>query len=166
MSLLGLVILFIAAMNYVLISISSLARRAKAIGVHKCNGASERNIFSMFLWETGIIIMISLILVGVLVLNFREDIEYLASASIGVSFHLGDFMGTYLCYRDSVYSCRHYSGTFVFFYSCHPCLPELYRKKGGDGSVLYFFFSLLESLLCWVSYVWCCFNITGSLRNR
>jgi len=86
MSLLGLVILFIAAMNYVLISISSLARRAKAIGVHKCNGASERNIFSMFLWETGIIIMISLILVSVLVLNFREDIEYLASASIGALF--------------------------------------------------------------------------------
>ena len=31
-------ILFITALNYVLISISSLSRRAKAVGVHKCSG--------------------------------------------------------------------------------------------------------------------------------
>ena len=43
--------------NYVLISISSLTYRAKAVGVHKCNGASGGKIFGMFLLETGIIIV-------------------------------------------------------------------------------------------------------------
>lgn len=86
MSLLGFVILFIAAMNYVLISVSSLASRAKAIGVHKCSGASGENIFSMFLWETSIIILVSLILVGILVLNFDEQIEDIASASLSSLF--------------------------------------------------------------------------------
>lgn len=82
MSLLGMAILFVAAMNYVLISISSLLRRAKMVGVHKCSGASNGNIFSMFLWETGIIITVSLLLVVLLMLYFRTQIEEMASASI------------------------------------------------------------------------------------
>ena len=41
---------FIVAMNYVLISISAMNRRAKAIGVHKCSGANTGTIFGMFLW--------------------------------------------------------------------------------------------------------------------
>lgn len=82
MSLLAVAVLFIAAMNYVLISISSLARRAKAVGVHKCNGASNGTVFSMFLWETGVIILVSLLLVFLIMLNFREKIEDIASASL------------------------------------------------------------------------------------
>lgn len=82
MSLLAVAILFVASMNYVLISISSLARRAKAIGVHKCSGASNGTVFYMFLWETGIIIFISLLLVVLMMLNFRESIEEMASASL------------------------------------------------------------------------------------
>lgn len=38
MSILGFAILFIAGLNYVLISISSLAYRAKSVGVHKSSG--------------------------------------------------------------------------------------------------------------------------------
>ena len=45
---LGTAILFIVAMNYVLISISAMNRRAKAIGVHKCSGANTGTIFGMF----------------------------------------------------------------------------------------------------------------------
>lgn len=82
MSLLAVAVLFIAAMNYVLISISSLARRAKAVGVHKCSGAGNGTVFSMFLWETGVIILISLLLVILIMINFRESIEDIASASL------------------------------------------------------------------------------------
>ena len=82
MSLLGIAILFIATMNYVLISISSLVYRAKSIGVHKCNGASERNILSMFLFETLIIISISLLCMLFIFFNFREQIEELADVSL------------------------------------------------------------------------------------
>ena len=82
MSILAGSILFITALNYVLISISSLSRRAKAVGVHKCSGAEEGTIFGMFLWETGIIILIALLLMGFLILNFKDFVEDTASTQL------------------------------------------------------------------------------------
>lgn len=89
MSTLALAILFIVSLNYVLISVSSLSRRAKAIGVHKCNGASGGTIFSMFMWETAFIIILSLLLIAFLFLNFSDAIEDLVSASLGSLFTWG-----------------------------------------------------------------------------
>ena len=62
LSILGIAILFVTALNYVLLSISSLSKRAKSIGVHKCSGAKNSTIFSMFALETFIIILGALIL--------------------------------------------------------------------------------------------------------
>mgnify|MGYP000196479069 CR=1 FL=1 len=84
MSILGFAILFIAALNYVLISISSLTYRAKAVGVHKCNGASGGKIFGMFLLETGIIIAAALLLMTLVLLNFREFFEDTAAAKLSL----------------------------------------------------------------------------------
>ena len=86
MSILALAILFIASLNYVLISISSLTYRAKAVGVHKCSGASGGTVFSMFLWETGIIIALALVLMGLILLNFQEFIEDTTAAKLSVLF--------------------------------------------------------------------------------
>ena len=72
---LGFAIFFVAAMNYILISIAALSRRAKAVGVHKCSGASAGNIFSMFLMETGIIVLLAAVLSVVLMLLFADLIE-------------------------------------------------------------------------------------------
>ena len=89
MSILGGAILFIAAMNYVLISISSLSRRAKAIGVHKCSGAETGTIFSMFLWETAIIICLSLLVMTFLILNFQDFVEECMDGYSLESFFIG-----------------------------------------------------------------------------
>lgn len=62
-------------MNYVLISISSLSQRAKGIGVHKCNGASDRAILSMFIYETALIIGISLLFMVILLFQFQEKLK-------------------------------------------------------------------------------------------
>lgn len=86
MSILALAILFIASLNYVLISISSLTYRAKAVGVHKCSGASGGTVFSMFLLETGIIIALALVLMGLILLNFQEFIEDTTAAKLSVLF--------------------------------------------------------------------------------
>lgn len=86
MSVLGLAILFIAALNYVLISISSLTYRAKAVGVHKCSGASGNTIFGMFLLETGFIILGALLLMAVLLLNFRDFVEDTTVAKLSMLF--------------------------------------------------------------------------------
>ena len=82
MVLLASAILFITALNYVLISISSLSRRAKAIGVHKCSGAETGTIFGMFLWETGIIILIALLFMGFLMLNLQDFVEDTVSTKL------------------------------------------------------------------------------------
>lgn len=82
MSILAFAILFIAALNYVLISISSLSHRAKSVGVHKCSGASGGTIFGMFLLETGIIIAAAILLMALIVFNFRDFVEDTVSAKL------------------------------------------------------------------------------------
>ncbi len=86
MSILALAILFIAALNYVLISISSLTYRAKSVGVHKCSGASGGTVFGMFLLETGMVILMALVLMAFILLNFRDFIEDTTSASLSMLF--------------------------------------------------------------------------------
>lgn len=83
---LALAILFIVALNYVLLSVSSLSHRAKAIGVHKCSGASGLTIFSMFMWETAFIILASIALMCFLFLNFSDAIEDMMSTSLNALF--------------------------------------------------------------------------------
>ena len=86
MGLLGAVLLLTTALNYVLISIASLTRRAKAIGVHKCSGASGGSIFSMFLVETGVIIGLALALMALIVYAFHEKMEELAAVPLSTLF--------------------------------------------------------------------------------
>jgi putative ABC transport system permease protein len=86
MTILGLAILFIAALNYVLISISSLSYRAKAVGVHKCSGASGGTVFGMFLLETAFIILGALLLMVILLLNFRDMVEDTTVAKLSMLF--------------------------------------------------------------------------------
>jgi Predicted ABC-type transport system involved in lysophospholipase L1 biosynthesis, permease component len=88
MSFLAFTILFIAAMNYVLIAISGLSRRAKSVGVHKCNGATTGQVFNMFLLETGTIILISVLLVILLIVNLKGLVENSIEAKIGSLFTL------------------------------------------------------------------------------
>lgn len=64
LSILAGAILIISALNYVLLSVASLSRRAKAIGVHKCSGAASGEIFSQFLWETGFIFLGGIVVMG------------------------------------------------------------------------------------------------------
>lgn len=86
LSFLAFALLFVAAMNYVLISVSSLAGRAKSIGVHKCNGASGRNIFALFMYETGLLVFLSLIGAVFLIFIVRTHIEELIHTDLSAVF--------------------------------------------------------------------------------
>ena len=83
---LALCVLFVTALNYVLISISSLARRAKAIGVHKCSGAEGGTVFGMFLWETALIVLAALLLMAALLYVFRDFVEDVAQVGLASLF--------------------------------------------------------------------------------
>lgn len=64
---LGFALFFVAAMNYILVAIASLSRRAKAVGVYKCSGAGAGSIFSLFLMETGMYVVGASILSAALI---------------------------------------------------------------------------------------------------
>ncbi|WP_068691301.1 ABC transporter permease [Culturomica massiliensis] len=81
----GSIIVLISALNYILISVSSLIQKTKEIGIHKINGASTSNIFTMFFMETVILIIISgLLALGELIAfkPFFENIMYNEYASL------------------------------------------------------------------------------------
>lgn len=86
MAVLGIALLLCAALNYVLIAISSLTLRAKGVGVHKCSGATDTNVFFMFIWETLIIVGVSLALVGLLIFISKDLIVDLLGTSLHVLF--------------------------------------------------------------------------------
>lgn len=79
MSLLGFALMFVAAMNYVLISVSSLPLRAKAVGIHKCSGATPGVIFRQFLVETATLFGLTLICLGLLLMAFRQQVADMAA---------------------------------------------------------------------------------------
>ena len=79
---LGLSILFITALNYALISISSLSRRAKMVGVHKCSGASGGGIFGMFMLETLVVVALALGVMFLLLWGFRDFVEDTAATKL------------------------------------------------------------------------------------
>ena len=86
LSILGFAILLVAGMNNVLISVSSLAQRAKSVGIHKCNGASDGHIYRMFLYESALLILLSSLFVTVLLFTFKLEIEDLSGASLKALF--------------------------------------------------------------------------------
>ncbi len=86
MLVLGLSILFIAALNYALLSVSSLSRRAKAVGVHKCNGASDGGIFGMFLLETAVIVLLAVVVMVGLMFGFQDFVEDTAATKLSNLF--------------------------------------------------------------------------------
>ena len=96
MLVLALSILFITTLNYVLISISSLSRRAKSIGVHKCSGAEESTVFGMFLCETAIIIIAAMCIAGVLLWSMQDIMEEIVGNELSELFAFNR-LGVPLC---------------------------------------------------------------------
>lgn len=79
-------LLFVSAMNYVLISISSLVKRSRLVGVYKTCGASNGNIFMQFMLETVVLILISLLFSVFIIFLFRGTIEELVRMPVTVVF--------------------------------------------------------------------------------
>lgn len=69
-------------MNYVLAAVASFSRRAKAVGVHKCCGADGAHVLGMFMWETGLLVLASIVACLALMYLFREGIEDLLHVSL------------------------------------------------------------------------------------
>ena len=86
LSVVSFVLVLISLMNYMLISISEMVKRSKEIGIHKCYGAEGTNIYSMLIKETSVYLFFSLLLAFLMILGFRQTIEYLLGVSLEALF--------------------------------------------------------------------------------
>ncbi|MDE6049128.1 MAG: ABC transporter permease [Paramuribaculum sp.] len=145
---LGIAILFVTALNYVLLSISSLSKRAKAIGVHKCSGAKRSTIFSMFLIET-LLIIICAVVIGIL---FWLLAKRFATETVFTNF------GGYIT-MDRLWIVL---AVIILIFSIATIIPanlfskipvsqvfRRYTEKNMDGSMPFFLWNLPEPHLLW-----------------
>lgn len=82
LSLLAFALIFTAVMNYILIVVSTIVNRTREVAVHKCYGASEKNIHGMILSEAFVHIVISLLIAGLLLLAFQGVVVDLLGVSL------------------------------------------------------------------------------------
>ena len=119
--------MLIAAFDYVLIAVSSLARRAKSIGVHKCCGATDNSIFRMFLTETALVLFISVLLTMLLIFQFREFVEEIAGIRLSSLFTWQTLWGTV----DRTFGCFYFggrhTGKHICINSCNTSFSTLCR---------------------------------------
>ena len=81
-SILAAVLIGCAVMNYLLLVIGGISRRAKEMAVHQCYGAEARHIYQKVMKESVIHLLLSLILAALLLFLFKETIEELVGAPL------------------------------------------------------------------------------------
>ncbi len=126
---LGFSVFFVAIMNYMLISIATISRRAKSVGVHKCSGASSGNIFGMFLAETGVLVLLSVLFSFLLIINMGELIEDLLGTSLASLFAWDIIWIPLLTVVVLFLLAGRHTGKTVLTYSRHAGIPALYGWK-------------------------------------
>ena len=82
LSIIAALLLLVSIMNYVLVSISDVIRRAREVGVRKCYGAESWDINRILLRETACNLGLSLAVAAALVLAFRGAIESLLGVPV------------------------------------------------------------------------------------
>ena len=83
---LALLILFVGVMNYVLLSISSLASRAKTFAMLRCNGARRGDVLAIFLSETLILTAAALLVAVFVIWALQQQITMLTDTPLGELF--------------------------------------------------------------------------------
>lgn len=66
LSILAILVLIITIFNYVLLSLSAIHRRSKAIGILKCCGSGRGGIFRLFMTETAVIVLAASVLAAII----------------------------------------------------------------------------------------------------
>lgn len=88
LSAVGFVALMVACLNYVMLAVSSLARRSRTIAVLRCNGASRGDVFSMLLWETLLLVAASVAVAAFVIFCLGNEIRMLLGYDISELFAL------------------------------------------------------------------------------
>lgn len=82
LSLVAFALIFVAVMNYILITVSSVVGRSKEVAVRKCYGASEGNIHGIIFAEAFVHVVIALFAAVLLLFTFQDAITPLIGTPI------------------------------------------------------------------------------------
>lgn len=82
LSLVAFALIFVAVMNYILITVSSAVGRSKEVAVRKCYGASEGNIHGIIFSEAFVHVVIALLVAVFLLFSFQDFINTLLGVPI------------------------------------------------------------------------------------
>ena len=82
LSLIAFALIFVAVMNYILITVSSVIGRSKEVAVRKCYGASAGNINGIIFAEAFVHVVIALLVAVFLLFTFQDFISQLLGTPI------------------------------------------------------------------------------------
>ena len=89
LSLLATVLIGCAVLNYLLLVIGGISRRAREMAVYMCYGAEARHIYSKVMTESIVHLLLSLALAALLLLLAKDTVEELVGAPLAVLLTTG-----------------------------------------------------------------------------
>lgn len=89
LSLLAVVLIGCAVLNYLLLVIGGISRRAREMAVHMCYGATARHIYYKVVSESTVHLLLSLSLAALLLLLAKDTVEELVGAPLAVLLTTG-----------------------------------------------------------------------------
>ncbi len=92
LSLLAAVLIGCAVMNYLLLVVGGISRRAREMAVHKCYGAESRHVYHKVMVESAVHLLLSLALAALLLFAAKDIVEELTCAPLSVLLMAGNNM--------------------------------------------------------------------------
>ena len=86
LTIIGIMALVVACLNYVLLSISSLAERSRTIAMLRCHGAQKSDIFRLFLSETVLIVGSATLWTAFMIWCLDKEITSLTGYGVSILF--------------------------------------------------------------------------------
>ena len=93
LSLLATVMIGCAVMNYLLLVIGGISRRAREMAVHQCYGAEARHIYRKVMAESVVHLLLSLALAALLLFVVKDTVEELTGAPLLTLLTVGSNVG-------------------------------------------------------------------------
>ena len=90
LSLLAAVLIGCAVMNYLLLVVGGISRRAREMAVHKCYGAESRHVYHKVMVESAVHLLLSLALAALLLYAAKDIVEELTCAPLSVLLMAGN----------------------------------------------------------------------------
>ncbi len=85
---LSILVMALCALNYALLSISSLVDRSRTIAVMRCTSAEKKDIRSQFLWETFLLMLVSSVISVLIIKMFSNEISSAIEGPVASLFSL------------------------------------------------------------------------------